>query len=123
MMRTMLHRLFTRHIIAVVVAIGVILSGTAPGWAAKNSMPAGMSAMPGMAMQNDCMDAVKHDGSSKDMPGKTTDNACGMCATCGVPISEALLSERLSRRGETVFTHDVSRSGIATLPALPPPIA
>jgi hypothetical protein len=126
MMHTMLHRLFTRHIIAVIVAVGVVLSGTAPGWAAmpaNGSMSDGMSMMPGMATQNDCMGAAEHSRTGKNLPCKNADNNCGMCVTCGIPISGALLSERLSRRSEAVFTQDVNRNGIATLPALPPPIA
>jgi hypothetical protein len=123
MMRSMFHKLFTRHIIAVIVALGVVLSGAAPGWAAGCRMPTGMSMMPGMTMQNDCMDVAGHGATGKSLPGKSTGNNCGMCATCGIAISGALLSEQLSRRGEAVFTHDVNRSGIATLPALPPPIA
>jgi hypothetical protein len=82
-----------------------------------------MSMMAGMAMQNDCMGAAEHSTTDKNLPCKNGDNSCGMCVTCSIPIQEALLSERLSRRSEAVFTQDVNQNGIATLPALPPPIA
>jgi hypothetical protein len=46
-----------------------------------------------------------------------------MCVTCGLPISAALLTERLYRSSQAVFTQDVNHNGIVILPALPPPIA
>ena len=78
-------------------------------------------AMPGMAMSSDCMGTVRH--GDKNMPAKNADNSCGMCVTCGLPISAALLTERLYRSSQAVFTQDVNHNGIVILPALPPPIA
>jgi hypothetical protein len=67
------------------------------------------------------MGTVQH--GDKNLPAKNTDNSCGMCVSCGIPISAALLTQGLYRSSEAVFAHDVNRNGIAILPALPPPIA
>jgi hypothetical protein len=88
---------------------------------ANSAMSAGMS-MTGMA-GGDCMGMVDPGTTNKNLPGKNSDNACGMCATCAVLVSEAPLAELLVRGHEVVFARDVDRSGIAIPPALPPPIA
>jgi len=128
----MFARMFTRRIATLVLALGVFLSAAAPSWAGPSmagddSMPAGMSMMmPGMAMQNCCAGAVERGAPNKNAPCKNTDGGCALCTACGLPIAllqESSLAELLYRSSETVFMHSVNRNGIATPPALPPPIA
>lgn len=125
-------RLFTRQIATLVLALGVFLSAAAPSWAAPSmagddSMPAGMSMMmPGMAMQNCCNPTAERSTPSKNTPCKNTNGGCALCTACALPIvllQESSLAELLYRSSETVFMHNVNRNGIATPPALPPPIA
>jgi len=62
---------------------------------------------------------------TKQAPCKSTDNSCAVCMACAVntglaaEISPALL---LYDRNRGVFASDVNPDGIASLPALPPPI-
>jgi hypothetical protein len=125
-------RLLTRQIATLVLALGVFLGAAAPSWAVPSmpgddAMPSGMSMMmPGMAMQNCCNPTAERGAPNKNAPCKNIDGGCALCTACGLPIallSEASLAELLYRSGETVFTHNVNRNGIATPPALPPPIA
>jgi hypothetical protein len=129
MFPTMSARLFTRQIVTLLLALGIFLSGAAPSWAmpsmaANGSAPGGMSmAMPGMAMPNAC--TPDRGTPTKNAPCKNTDNSCAVCTACAVPV--VLLQQtspvRLILHGqEAVFPLDVNRSGIAVLPALPPPI-
>lgn len=80
-----------------------------------------MADMEMAGMSADCMDMAQHD--DKNLPSKNSGNSCGKCATCGIPISASLPTERAYRSSEAVFTHDADRDGIAVLPALSPPIA
>lgn len=126
MIRCMLHRLVTRQIVSLVLALGMILGVTLPAWAATpagahSDMVMSDMAMPGMAMSADCMDTMLH--SDKNLPAKNTDKSCGLCVACGLPIAAALLTEGSYLSSESAFTHDANRTGIAILPALPPPIA
>jgi hypothetical protein len=132
MVRAMFVRLITRRIATLVLALGVFLGAAGPSWAAPNvagdeSMPTGMSMMmPDMAMQNCCNPAAERGTPSKNAPCKNTDSGCALCTACALPIAllqESSLAELLYRSGETVLTHNVNRNGIATPPALPPPIA
>jgi hypothetical protein len=125
-------RLFTRQIATLVLALGVFLGAAGPSWAipsmaGDDSMPADMSMMmPGMAMQNCCKPTAERGTPSKNAPCKNTDGSCALCTACALPIAllqESSLAELLYRSGETVLTHNVNRNGIATPPALPPPIA
>jgi hypothetical protein len=131
MVQTMIARLFTRRIVAFVLALGLFLNGAVPSWATpstdgKSSMPAGMSmAMSGMAMQNDHMISPGRDASNKPGPCKSTDGSCAVCMACAIPVAlvQDSLPIRLLDRGEkAIFARDVNRNGIAVLPALPPPI-
>lgn len=89
---------------------------------AKGSKPSDVSMMmPNMAMSADCMGDAQH--SDKKIPSKNSGNNCGMCVTCGLPISTALLTEGAYLSRDPVFTYDVNRDGIVVPPALPPPIA
>jgi len=124
----MFPRHFTRQALTLALALGIMLSAAAPSLAvsltlAKDSTPTEM-AMPGMAMQGDCMEAMERGTPSKDMPRKNAGGACGLCIGCGLPVLlQASLAELLYGSSQAVFTHDVTRSSIAVLPALPPPIA
>jgi hypothetical protein len=129
MVRTMFDRLVTRQIAAIVVALGVFLSGAAPAWAdatmsGKGSMTSGMAMMmPGMDMQNSCM--PDKNSSDKQAPCKSTDSSCAVCAGCAVNVgltpnfsSGALLYHRSAG----LFVADAKPDGLTTPPALPPPI-
>jgi hypothetical protein len=125
-------RLVTRQVATLVLALGVFLGAAGSSWAipsmaGEDSMPTGMSLMmPGMAMQNCCNSTAERGTPSKNAPCKNTDGGCALCTACGLPIAllqESSLAELLYRSSETVFMHNVNRNGIATLPALPPPIA
>jgi len=126
MIRLMLPRPFLRQFVSLVIALGVILAGAAPVWAA---MPANSAMSPGMSMtmpgmpDSDCMGMVDSGAANKNLPVKSSNNACGMCATCAVLTLDVPLAELLVRGHEVVFAHDADRNGIAVLPALPPPIA
>jgi hypothetical protein len=121
---TMVPKPLLRQLVSLVIVLGVILAGAAPSWAA---MPANGAMSPGMSItamaHGDCMGMVDPGTANKNLPGKNNDIACGMCAICGVLVSEAPLAELLVRAHEVVFTRELDRSGIAILPALPPPIA
>jgi hypothetical protein len=123
MILSMLGKLFSRRIAALFLALGMLLGVAAPAWAAMSAKaPSDMSMMmAGMAMPEDCMGTAQHN--DKNMPAKNSGMSCGICVACGLPISGALLTQGLYRSGEAVFAHDADHSGIAILPALPPPIA
>ena len=130
MVRTMFTRLFARQIVTLVLALGIFLSGAAPSWAmpgmaGKGSMPSSMSmAMPDMAM-NTCLATSDRGTPNKNAPCKSTDSSCAVCTACAVPVAVLQQSSpvRLLLHGhDAVFPQDVSRNGIAVLPALPPPI-
>ncbi|MBN9534634.1 MAG: hypothetical protein J0H10_14895 [Alphaproteobacteria bacterium] len=125
-------RLLTRRIATLVLALGVFLGAAAPSWAVPgmagdDAMPGGMAMMmPDMAMQNCCNPTAERGTPNKNAPCKNTDGGCALCTACALPIAllpEASLAELLYRSAETVLTHNVNRNGIATPPALPPPIA
>ena len=127
----MVARLFARRIVALVLALGIFLSGAAPSWAmpsasGKSPTSAGMSMMlPGMAMQNTYIGTPDKGAPNKGMPCKNMDTSCAVCTACALPVAllqDSSLIQLLVRGNETVFAQDVNRSGIAVLPALPPPI-
>ncbi len=129
MVLAMFDRLVTRRIAALVVALGVFLSGAAPAWAdatmsGKGSMTSGMAMMmPGMDMQNSCM--PDKDSSGKQAPCKSTDSSCTVCAGCAVNVG---LTPNFSpmallySRNTGLFVADAKPDGLTTAPALPPPI-
>lgn len=136
MFRVMFDRLITRRIAALVVALGVFLSGAAPAWAGAvmagdGSMSSRMTmSMPGMDMQSACMgtpDKATLDKSSpvKHAPCKGSDSSCAVCAGCAVNVG--LMQNfapvvLLYSRTAGVFTGDAEPDSFATAPALPPPI-
>lgn len=123
MVHSMFGRVFPRRIVTFVLALGVFLGGAAPSWAAPATP--GKTSMPGMTMQSDCMAMMDKHAPSKGTPCKSSDMNCGVCTSCALPVGLILNSSpvQLLDRGEkAVFTHDVNRSGIASPPALPPPI-
>ncbi len=115
-----------------VVALGVFLSGAAPALA----MPVvgDMGATPGMsmmmsdmAMQDGCAAmAVPEKGTpAKQAPCKSNDGSCVVCAGCAVNIGlvpEVAPAALLYQRDSGVFAGNVNPDGIASPPALPPPI-
>jgi hypothetical protein len=122
-------RPFARQIVTLVLALGIFLSGAAPGWAmpgmgGKGSVSAGMAmTMSGMAMQNAC--TPDRGTPNKNVPCKSSDGGCAVCTACAVQVAVLQQSHpvRLLLHGhEAVFPQDVNRNGIAILPALPPPI-
>ena len=121
---------FARQVAALIVALGVFLSGSAAAWAMpattnSDAMPGMSMAMPGMAMQNACMAAVDKASPSKQAPCKTGDSSCATCTACAtnVALAQPLVSVALTyRHVERVFASDVNPDGVARLPALPPPI-
>lgn len=132
MFGAMLNRL-ARQVGIVVLALGVFLSGTAPGWAMSSMLPgkattsASMSAaMPGMAMQTDCMTMMAKTTPAKNAPCKNPGGCCAaVCTSCALPIAaigETTPLLMLRDGDEGMLAYDVNRSGISTPPALPPPI-
>ncbi|MBI3676971.1 MAG: hypothetical protein HY243_10200 [Proteobacteria bacterium] len=132
MLPIMFRPLFARQIVAFVLALGVTLSGAAPSWAmpgapGKGTMPAGMSmTMSGTAMQKDCMASMERGTPNKGMPRKGSDNSCAVCTVCcALPVAAIQNSapfRLFDGNDRTALPPDVSRNGVAVLPALPPPI-
>ena len=130
MIAPMLSRYLTRRIATLALALGMVFGAVAPGWAAAAMPMQGTEqteapmTMAGMVMQGDCMGAMEHDGTNKDVPRKGSP-VCGMCMGCALPIllQGASLTELLYGSSNVLFAHDANKSGIATPPALPPPIA
>jgi len=129
MVPAMFDRLVTRQIAALIVALGLFLSGAAPAWAdatmsGKGSMSSGMAMMmPGMDMQNSCMPDKASSG--KQAPCKSSDTSCAVCAGCAVNVG---LTPNFSpvallyHRSAGLFVADAKPDGLTTAPALPPPI-
>lgn len=129
----MFDRLVARRIVALIVALGVFLSGVAPAMAgaAGGAMSSGMTmTMPGMDMQSACirtMNKANLDKSSpvKQAPCKGADNSCAVCAACAVNVGLAqhfAPVDLLSSRAAALFGPDAEPDSFATTPALPPPI-
>lgn len=130
MFRTMVGRTFGRQFAALIVALGVMLSGSAPAWAVPavtgmNTMPGMSMALPGTTMQNACMATPDKGSPAKQAPCKNSDSSCATCAGCAINVGlpQAFSSVGLLYRDiDGVFASDVNPDGIALLPALPPPI-
>jgi hypothetical protein len=122
MVLSMFGRVFARRIVTFVLALGVLLGGAVPSWAAPAM--SGKASMPGMTMQSDCMAMMNKTAPNKGTPCKSSDMNCGICTACALPVTLIQDSSpvQLDRGERVAFTHDVNRSGIANPPALPPPI-
>ena len=132
MIRTMFGLFLGRRVAALVVALGVFLSGAAPALAMPTM--AGMGSMPGMSMMTSDM-AMQDGCASMAMPGKgapakqapckSSDGSCAVCAGCAVNIGlapEIVPASLLYHRDSGVFAGNVNPDGVASPPALPPPI-
>ena len=122
--RDMIARFFGRQVAALVVALGVFLSGAAPAWAASgdNSMPGMSMMMPGMAMDSSCMEMGKATP-DKQTPSKGSD--CAVCISCATSIAlmlDLVPVPSLYRNSDSLIGANVNLDGIASPPALPPPI-
>ena len=84
-------------------------------------MSSGMAMMmPGMDMQNSCM--PDKDSFGKQAPCKSTDNSCVGCAiNVGLAPNFSPIA-LLYHRSNGLFVADAKPDGLATAPALPPPI-
>ena len=123
MMRPMLSP-FGRRIIALIVALGVCLSGTLPVLAAPDAavpFPCSMM-MPGMPMPAASMTAQKH-APVRNLPCNNTGCGCCLAGTCAMPagLMPAASVSTLCQFGEISFL-DESLDGISRRPSLPPPI-
>ena len=117
-----------RQVAALVVALGVFLSGMAPTWAMPtnggNSTPGMTMMMPGMMMDSSCME------SGKAMPGKQApckggDSSCAVCTSCAVNVAlvlDLVPVPALYQRNAGLVGANVNPDGITSPPALPPPI-
>jgi hypothetical protein len=129
MVRVMFGRFLARRVAALLMALGVFLSGAAPALAmpTKGSMPSTSMMMSDMAMQDGCagMAMPDKDAPAKQAPCKSNDGSCAVCAGCAVNIgltAEIAPAALLHRRDSGVFIGNVNPDGIASPPALPPPI-
>ena len=128
----MFGRFFGRRVAALIVALGVFLSGAAPALAVPvmgdmGSMPGMSMMMPDMAMQSGCAGMTMPDkgGPAKQMPCKSGDGSCAVCAGCAVNIGlvpDVAPAAMLYHRDSGMFAGNVNPDGIASPPALPPPI-
>ena len=119
----MFGRFFGRQIAALVVALGVFLSGAAP----VGAMPVSGSIMPSMTMtmpgmDKSCMEMGKATP-GKQTPSKGSERA--VCVSCATTIALALdlvPVPSLNRNSDRLIGANVNLDGIASPPALPPPI-
>ena len=125
----MFNRFLGRRIAALVVALGVFLSGAAPALAmpAIKAMPGTSMMMSDMAMQDGCAGMAMPDkgAPSKQAPCKSGDGSCAVCGGCAVNIGlapEIVPASLLYHRDSGVFAGSVNPDGVASPPALPPPI-
>jgi hypothetical protein len=129
MFRDMFGKLFIQRIAAVVVALGIFLSGAASAWAipmagSQKTVPGVTMTMPGMTMAN-CMDMAGKNAPAKQAPCKGSDSSCAVCSNCAVNVGlvpEISPAAFLYQRSSGVFARAVNPDGIASPPALPPPI-
>ena len=132
MVRDMFGRFFGQRVAALVVALGVFLSGAAPALAMPvmsdmGSVPGMSMMMPDMAMQSGCAGMAMPDKGTptKQAPCKGSDGSCAVCAGCAVNIGlvpEITPAALLYHRDSGVFAGNANPDGIASPPALPPPI-
>jgi hypothetical protein len=115
---------FGRRIIALIVALGVCLSGALPSLAAPHaadSVPCSMM-MPDMPMPANSTVAQKHTP-MKSMPCDGTRCGCCLAGTCAMPagLMPTASVSALYQFGEISFLEE-SLDGISHRPGLPPPI-
>ena len=115
-------------IASLVVALGMFLSGAAPAWATPASSNGGMPSMGMMASDassdGSCMESG---GAMKDkqIPRKNSDKSCAICTACVVNFAFVLdvVPEPIFHDHDNgLIGTDVNPDGIASPPALPPPI-
>jgi hypothetical protein len=118
-----------RQIATFIVALGLLLNVMAPVCAMPvmpaHTDPAMMMAMPGMAMDQDCMDMGKS-VPEKQKPGKTHDSSRAVCTSCAVMmglVPDAIVAPHPAQHRFGVAGADANPDGIASPPALPPPIS
>ena len=125
----MFGRFLGRQVAALIVALGVFLSGSAPAWAnpasSGNSVPAmTMTMMPGMTMDSSCMESGKA-MPGKQAPCKGSDSSCAVCTSCAVNVAlvlDLVPVTALYQHNSGLIGADVNPDGIVSPPALPPPI-
>jgi hypothetical protein len=120
----MIARFFGRQVASLAVALGVFLGGIAPTLAMPSggSMPGMAMMMPNMAMDNSCMEMGKA-APNKQTPSKSSD--CAVCISCATNIAlvlDLVPVPSLYKNSDRLIGPDVNPDGIASLPALPPPI-
>ena len=123
MVCAMFGRFLGRRVAALIVALGVFLSGAAPALA----MPVmgDMGSMPGMSMMMSDMAMPDKGAPAKQAPCKSNDGSCAVCAGCAVNIGlapEIVPAVLLYHRDSGVFAGNVNPDGFTSPPALPPPI-
>ena len=124
----MFGRFLGRQVAALIVALGVFLSGAAPAWAmpasSGNSTPGITMMMPGMMMDSSCMESGKA-MPGKQAPCKRSDNSCAVCTSCAVNVAlvlDLVPVTALYQHSSGLIGADINPDGIASPPALPPPI-
>lgn len=111
-----------------IVALGVFLSGAAPAWARPasggNPTPGMTMMMPGMMMDSSCMESGKA-MPGKQAPCKGSDSSCAVCTSCAVNVALVLDLVPVTafyQHNSGLIGADINPDGIASPPALPPPI-
>jgi hypothetical protein len=116
---------------AVVLASGVLLLGAVPAWTATiagrdSNMPdMAMVMMPGMSGPCNCADMMGKSMPANKMPCKNCNLCYAVCTALGANsgVFQQFAWVISLGIGETLlFAPDASADGIATPPALPPPI-
>jgi hypothetical protein len=118
-----------RQIATFVIALGLLLNAMTPACAMPtkptHADPVITAAMPGMAMDQDCMDMGKS-MPEKQRPGKPHDNSRALCTSCIVMVGlvpDVIATPSPAQHGFGVSGTDANPDGIASPPALPPPIS
>ena len=97
-----------RQVAALIVALGVFLSGAGSAWSAPasgaNSMPAMAMAMLDMAMDKSCMEVGKA-APDKQTPAKSSDSSCGVCISCATNIALVENNARIAARIAVALLH------------------
>jgi len=110
-----------RQIAALIVALGVLVSGAAPALASPAEKSNSATSMPGMAMDNSGME----EGRKAPKQQAPCDNSCAIGGSCAMNIALALDLAPVSiptHRSAGLLGPDTKPDGITFPPALPPPI-
>ena len=115
-----------RSVGIVVLALGLVLGGVAPVWAAPLVQSMTSADMAGMADDasmgpGTCIDETKQDVDQK-MPCKSMQGACGTCVTGNMLGQPVLGITFLGVPSPRISASNPIRSSISVPPALPPPI-